>query len=110
MKEIIKKNLIINQLVLPNELINIIKEYVFYNIIEESKKRKNRIISLLNNKNFYYGKYHIPENSDFPYPIICIDNKDREKYFNLTYCEQCGKYIRLERLITYLHKYIHCNC
>ena len=39
MKEITKKILIINKLLLPNELIDIIKNYVFYNIMEEAKKQ-----------------------------------------------------------------------
>ena len=112
MKEILNKIFIIHQLPLPRELMDIIKEYAFYNIIEEAKKRKNAIISLFNSKNFYYGKCDIPEYPDCPYPIICIYDKgtDMKWYVILTYCEICGKYVRRERLITYINENLHCNC
>jgi len=112
MKEILNKIFIIHQLPLPKELINIIKEYAFYNIIEEVKKRKNAIISLFNSKNFYYGKCEIPEYPDCPYPVLRMydTGTDIKWYFILTYCETCGKYVRRERLITYVNENLHCNC
>ena len=113
MKEIItNKILIINQFLLPNELIDIIKEYVFYNIIEKVKKRKNEIISLFNSKNFYYGKCEIPEYPDCPYPFLYIYDTGTDIKWNLclTYCEICGKYVRRERLITYINENLHCDC
>jgi hypothetical protein len=113
MKEIItNKILIINQFLLPNELIDIIKEYVFYNIIEKVKKRKNEIISLFNSKNFYYGKCEIPEYPDCPYPVLCMYDTRTDIKWNLwlTYCEICGKYVRKERLITYINENLHCAC
>jgi hypothetical protein len=112
MKEITKKILIINQLLLPDELIDIIKNYVFYNIIDETKKGKNKIISLFNNNNIYYSKNETLINPDFPYPILYMNNKktDIQLYFMLTYCETCGKYIRLEHLITYINNNLHCEC
>jgi hypothetical protein len=112
MKETINKILIINQFRLPNELIDIIKNYVFYNIIEEAKKRKNKIISLFNGQHFYYGKYDIPEYPDCPYPVLFMydTETDIKWHLILTYCETCGKYVRRERLITYANKNLHCNC
>ena len=109
MKEIINKVLIINQLSLPNELIDIIKYYVFYNIMEEAKKQKNKIISLFNSKNFYYGKCEIPEYPDCPYPVLRIGT-DMNWSLILSYCETCGKYVRRERLITYINENLHCDC
>ena len=112
MKEITEKILIINQLPFPNELIDIIKEYVFYNIMEEVKKRKNEIISLFHSKKIYYGKYDIPEYPDCPYPVLCMHDieTDINWHLILTYCEICGKYVRRERLITYINENLHCNC
>jgi hypothetical protein len=112
MKEILNKIFIIHQLPLPNELMDIIKEYAFYNIIEEAKKRKNAIISLFNSKNFYYGKCEIPEYPDCPYPVLRMydTGTDIKWYLILTYCETCGKYVRRERLITYVNENLHCNC
>jgi hypothetical protein len=117
MNAITKKILIINKLLLPNELIDIIKNYVFYNIIEETKKRKNKIISLFNSNNIYYSNTEKPDcYPDCPYPIISlicntINNKyDKKWYFFLTYCKTCGKYVRMERLITYVKEYLHCDC
>jgi hypothetical protein len=120
MKGISKKIAIINQLNLPNELIVIIKEYIFYNIIGEAKKRKNKIISLFNGFNIYYSKTEKPDSyPDSYFPIISIlmcdtiynkKIKEGKCYFILTFCETCGKYIRRERLITYINKNLHCNC
>lgn len=112
MGEITKKILNMNQLLLPNELIDIIKNYVFYDIIDETKKRKNKIISLFNSKNIYYGKYEIPEYPDCPYPLLCIYDTETDITWRLIlkYCETCGKYIRLERLITYINRNLHCEC
>jgi hypothetical protein len=111
MKEITKKILIINKLLLPDELIDIIKNYVFYNIIEETKKRKNKIISLFNNNNIYYSNNEKPDRyPDCPYPIISLLTCDKKWYFFLTYCKTCGKYVRMERLITYVKENLHCVC
>ena len=112
MNEITKKILIMNELLLPNELIDIIKEYAFYNIMEEVKKRKNKIISLFNTKKIYYGKYEIPEYPGCPYPVLCIydTGTDINWHLILTYCETCGKYVRRERLITYINENLHCEC
>lgn len=112
MKEITEKILIINQLLLPNELIDIIKEYVFYNIMEEVRKRKNKIISLFNSKHFYYGKYDIPEYPGCPYPVLSMYYTETHLTWHLIlkYCETCGKHVRMERLITYINKNLHCNC
>ena len=122
MNEITKKILIINKLLLPNELIDNIKNYVFYNIREETKKRKNKIISLFNNNNIYYSNSEKPDRyPDCSYPIIClligdtIYNKsysiyEKKWYFILTYCKTCGKYIRMERLITFVKDNLHCDC
>ena len=110
MNKITNKILIIHQLPLPNELIDIIKNYVFYNSMEETKKQKNeknKIITLFNSKNFYYGKC-IPS----AYPILRMfdTETDMKWYLILTYCETCGKYVRRERLITYINENLHCNC
>ena len=102
MKEIDEKILIINQLLLPNEIIDIIKNYVFYN--------KMKLFHDLINTNLYYGKYEIPEYPYCPYPIIYIYDKGTDMKWNLllAYCETCGKYIRRERL--YINEYLHCDC
>jgi len=112
MNEITNKILIINHFLLPDELIDIIKNYAFYNIIEETKKRKNKIISLFNSNSIYYSNSEKPNTyPECPYPIISILMCDPiKRYFFLSYCKTCGKYIRLERCITYIKKYLHCDC
>jgi hypothetical protein len=118
MNEITKKILIINQFLLPDELIDIIKNYVFYNIMEETKKRKNKIISLFNSNNIYYSNSEKPDRyPECPYPIISIlmcdtiyKIYDKKWYFFLSYCKTCGKYIRIQRCITYIKKDLHCDC
>ena len=116
MKQITKKILIINKLLFPKEIIDIIKSYAFYNIFEETKKRKNKIISLFSGDIYYSNDGNPDEYPDCPYPIIGIcdtifyKEKDIEWYFCLSYCTACGKYIRRERLITYIKKNLHCEC
>ena len=119
MNEITKKILIINQFLLPDELIDIIKNYVFYNIIEETKKRKNKIVSLFNSNTIYYSNSEKPDRyPDCPYPIISLlmcdtiyKIYDKKWYFFLTYCKTCGKYVRImERCITYIKENLHCDC
>jgi hypothetical protein len=88
MEEIAKKILIINKLLLPNELIDIIKNYVFYN--------KMKLFHNLISNNFYYGKYDI--------------GIDIKWYMYLAYCETCGKYVRREGFVTYINENLHCNC
>jgi len=104
MKEIAKKILIMNKLLLPNELIDIIKNYVFYN--------KMKLFHHLISNNIYYGKYEIPEYPYCPYPVIRIYDKgtDMKWIIYLAYCETCGKYVRRERLVTYINENLHCNC
>ena len=48
---IVTKQLIVNELALPTETIHIIKEYCFYNIIEETNKKKLKINNLILNAN-----------------------------------------------------------
>ena len=118
MTQITNKILIIHELALPKELIDIIKNYAFYNIIEEAKKRKNKIISLFNSNRIYYSTVEIPESyPDCPYPIIGMlmadtiyKIKDTTWYFILDYCKTCGKYVRRERHITYINENLHCDC
>jgi hypothetical protein len=105
MQEMDKKILIINELLLPNELLDIIKSYVFYN----KKKWFHSFIS----KNIYYDPpCEIPEYPLCPYPIICIYDIGTDMKWNicLSYCETCGKYVRRERLITFVNENLHCNC
>ena len=44
---IITKNIIINKLPLPDELIDIIKDYTFINIITKTRESKNKIMQKL---------------------------------------------------------------
>jgi len=88
---IITKQLILNQLGLTTEIIEIIKEYIFYDVILKTKKIKNEIISLINNT--YYTPLHIiPPLSDIQY-VFYIDGEDSSAQFQNDFCIKCGNYI-----------------
>ena len=71
MKEIAKKILIINKLLLPNELIDIIKNYVFYN--------KMKLLPNLISNNIYYGKKKYNSIEAVFRQIVKMDIENRKK-------------------------------
>jgi len=106
---IIVKQLILNQLGFTSVIIDMIKEYAFYDVILKTKENKNKIIATINNT------YHSPLNykpinfaphiSDTQY-IFWIDEDFDSAQFQNEFCIQCGNYI-----ISYnASKNIICNC
>jgi hypothetical protein len=104
-----------NEIRLPMDMINIIKEYSFYNIIEEAKKNKEKVCRVIlsaeysranrfnhdptysdNDENWCFGYAHLDSS--------CVESIQLQA----TNCSICGNYIH------YCHNFninsIICHC
>lgn len=79
---IITKQIIINKLPLPDELIDIIKDYVFYNIINKTKKIKKIIMPIVDT-------IRIPHKTQ----LIWISKKHAYGNDRAEFCLNCGDYL-----------------
>jgi len=77
---IILKNIIIQKLPLPNEIIDIIKDYAFYNIITKTRESKNKIMQIVpiiriyhKTKLIWVRKKHAYGNERAEFCLICGD-------------------------------------
>ena len=111
---IVTKQLIMNEIRLPMDMINIIKEYSFYNIVEETKKNKIKINIAIRSAEYTRAN----RNDDDP------DYSDNDEHWSFGYnlstticetlqlqaenCSTCGNYIH------YCHEFIIkaivCHC
>jgi hypothetical protein len=89
--------IIINKLPLPDELIDIIKDYAFYNIVDKTRETKNKIMSILVTIRIYHKT-----------KLIWI--RKRHAYGNerAEYCLICGDY--LWSYTCHISKKIICKC
>ena len=94
---IITKQTIIQKLPLPDEIIDIIKDYTFINIITKTRELKNKIMSIL-------VTIRIPDKTK----LIWI--RKRRAYGNerAEFCLKCGDY--LWSYTCYVCKKIVCKC
>ena len=101
---IIVKQLHINQLLinLPKEIIDIIKDYIFYNIIHKTITHKKAILNLIDNSSNKNNR-RLSE-TDGKYLINILDNK-RNINFNCRFCNKCGDY-----LYSFEMTYYVCKC
>jgi hypothetical protein len=100
----ITKQLIINQLPIPHELCDIVKEYIFYDtIMYNVKQKKNKIMQLINNAT-WSGKRYESENIRWYY-VFCINKRLDATMFYTPFCMKCGNY----KSIRY-SKRIECWC
>jgi hypothetical protein len=89
---IINKQLIINQLPLPIEMVDIIKEYTFYNIIQKAKNIKNKTMLFIQGSVSSMGGVNTNGEADRYW--IGIHDEDGTWYIQLqsNFCLQCGNY------------------
>lgn len=101
---IIVKQLLINHLLinLPKEIIDIIKDYLFYNIIYKTINHKKNILTLIDNSS-NKNNQRLFETHGI-YLINIVDNKRNIK-FNCGFCNKCGDY-----LYSFEMTYNVCNC
>ena len=112
---IVTKQLIMNEIRLPTVLIDIIKEYTFYNIVEETKKNKlkiNRAITAAEYSranNFNNDQDYSDREEHWSFGYDCESNSVGEKIqLQATNCVDCGNYIH------YCHDFnissVICHC
>jgi hypothetical protein len=102
---IIQKQLILNQLVgLTEEIIEIIKEFAFYNLIKKTRNNKNKIIFLINNT--LYSPYHCRPLLEENIYLFWIHENENSPQFQNTFCTKCGNYVILYQI----NPNIICRC
>jgi len=90
----IAKQLILNRLPLPAEIIDIVKDYAFHNIIDKTrktKKTKDRIISLINNTEWTTFKHQYIFSPDEW--LFWIEEDPKSIQGQCTFCRKCGNYL-----------------
>lgn len=112
---IIKKQLVINQINLPKDMINIVKDYCFYNIVQETKKKKQSINQLFRSaiciKSDVYDPtytrwlfgFNFPEWTDTSYNI-----RRETLRLEAVSCNFCGNYLETSNLM--LSNAAQCKC
>lgn len=89
----IDKQLIIGSLPFPKEIIRIIKDYTFMDIIMyQSKKNKNIIIRFISNT-IFSGKSN-PENEEDLSYIFYIEEDCKCPQIQSHFCKRCGNFTR----------------
>jgi len=98
---IIVKQLIINRILinLPKEIIDIIKDYLFHNIIYKTITLKKNILTLIDSSSNKNNRRLFEE--DGIYVINILDNK-RSIKFNCRFCNKCGDYLYSFEMTYYL--------
>lgn len=118
-----KKQLVINCMRIPKEMINIIKSFCFYDnksiLMEKTEKfikfKKKRIVMML--RDFTISRF----TPGFPEDIILDDEGEFWTIINFTHrrieftleatnCKCCGNYKKTSRNFTTLPKIIKCLC
>jgi len=87
----IVKQLIIKRFDLPEEIIDIIKEYAFYNIIDKTKKYKNKLVKLIENSMWTPVKF-VPLTVT-GWLFWAEDDGDNSVQFQADFCIHCGNYL-----------------
>lgn len=91
-----EKQLLINQLVLPNDIAHIIKSFCFYDIhtynticlIKSKKKEINHMI----NKIMIFYRSNMQTQCQWGIVIHILDDNIRQLYISTNTCTQCGNY------------------
>lgn len=97
---LITKQLLIHQFDFPKEVLNIIKEFAFYDIIQNTKKNKNKIISSINSTK-WSGK------CDFDDSVwhFWIEDDPSSSQLQANFCKNCGDYASFYENIKFV-----CRC
>ena len=116
MSEIIKKQVIINKIKLPYDVLSIVKDYIFNDVAKymlKIKKKKNIILSEINNTT-YSGK-SLDDNNDAGLNFggswhFWIENDENCRQFQAYFCTKCGNYEYLSSLTYDGILKIMCDC
>ena len=107
---IVKKQLLINALNLPQDILSIIKDYVFNDTNKymiKIKKKKNIILTQINST--VYSSKNINNNFERCWIFWC-ENDEKCPQFQAYFCNKCGNYIHLSSLTYDAILKIMCDC
>jgi hypothetical protein len=112
MSEIIKKQVVINRIKLPYEVLSVVKDYVFNDTVKymsKIKKKKNIILTQINNTE-YSGKNLISNNNLKVGWHFWVENDEKCRQFQAYFCTKCGNYEYLSCLTYDGILKIMCDC
>ena len=115
MSEIIKKQVVINRIKLPYEVLSVVKDYIFNDntkYMSKIKEKKNVILNEINNTR-YSGKNLIDNDDDFDFKgswHFWIENDENCRQFQAYFCTKCGNYQYLSSLTYDGILKIMCDC
>ena len=112
MSDIIKKQVIINKIKLPEDVLSIIKDYLFKDTLKymlKIKAKKNIILTQINNTE-YSGKNVISNNNLKVGWQFWVENDKKCRQFQAYFCVKCGNYDYLSCLTYDGILKIMCDC
>ena len=118
MSDIIKKQIVINRIKLPYEVLSVIKDYIFNDTAKymlKIKKKKNIILSEINNTTYSGKNYDNDNDNDFSLNFggswhFWIPNDENCPQFQAYFCTKCGNYEYLSSLTYEGILKIMCDC
>jgi hypothetical protein len=114
MSIIVKKQVVINRIKLPHDVLSVVKDYIFNDIAKymlKIKKKKNIVLTEINNTT-YSGKNIINDNElDFNRSWhFWVENDENCPQFQAYFCTKCGNYEYLSSLTYDGILKIMCDC
>ena len=112
MSDIIKKQVVINRIKLPYEVLSVVKDYIFNDnakYMSKIKEKKNIILRQINTTT-YSGK-NLIDNDDFKGSWqFWVENDENCPQFQAYFCIKCGNYQYLSSLTYDGILKIMCDC
>lgn len=106
----LQKQLILQGLKVPSEIIRIIKDYTFMDVTMSNAKKNKNVLSYLIGTTKWCGKTrpHYEENG---IAIFWIQKDIRSPQFQLIFCKKCGDYVSHTRLdVEGQFDKVNCRC
>jgi hypothetical protein len=114
MSDIVKKQVIINRIKLPKDVLSVVKDYIFNDTVKymlKIKKKKNIILTQINTTK-YSGK-NIINGFDFDFYRswhFWVESDENCPQFQAYFCPKCGNYEYLSSLTYDGILKIMCDC
>ena len=93
----LNKQLILQGLKIPSEIIRIIKDYTFMDVTMSNTKQHKDVMLCLISDTQWSGKNR-PRNEADGLMVFWISADDRSPQFQLLFCKKCGNYINHKQL------------
>ncbi len=88
----LRKQLILEGLNVPSEIIRIIKDYTFMDTTMSATKQHKHVALCLISETQWSGKNH-PRHEACGFTIFWIEEDNRCPQLQITFCTKCGNYI-----------------